>query len=69
MLYLIGGIILLVTGGSVSVLFWLPEIISRSKLREFLGSRFPLIYLIYIANGPLLFIAGVLLLARYFSFV
>jgi len=66
MIFLIAGLPLLIIGGLVSVLFWVPGLINRAKLREFLGSRYPLVYLVYSANGPLLLLAGVALLYKYF---
>ena len=62
-----GGYLLAAIGATVSVLFWIPALVDRSRLRELLGSRYPLVYLVYSANGPLLFLAGVLLLLRYYQ--
>ena len=64
MIYLFAGIPLTVIGALVSVLFWVPRLIDRSRLREILGPRYPLIYLIYSANGPLLLLVGILLLFK-----
>lgn len=65
-IFLLGGLALLAVGAAVSVLFWLPGLVDRAKLRELLGRRYPLVYLVYIANGPLLVVAGVVLLVKYF---
>ena len=65
MIFLAGGLVLLGIGGLVSVLFWMPRLVDRRKLRELLGRRYPVIYLIYTANGPFLVLAGLLLLYRY----
>ena len=65
MLFLVFGIILVATGGLVSVAFWIPGLVDRQNLREMLGSRYPLIYIVYSANGPLLFLAGVLLILKH----
>ncbi len=67
MLFLVTGIILILTGGLVSVLFWVPSLVNRQKLKELLGSRYPLVYLVYSANGPVLFLAGIMLVMKYFA--
>jgi hypothetical protein len=56
------GIILMVFGAVVSILFWIPAIFDRSKVQALLGERYRLVYLIYIANGPLLIVFGILLI-------
>lgn len=56
------GIMLMAAGSAVSILFWMPKIINRPRLRELLGSRYPMIYVIYAANGPFLVLLGLLLL-------
>lgn len=66
MIFLVAGLPLLIIGGLVSVLFWVPGLINHARLREFLGSRYPLVYLVYSANGPLLLLAGGGLLYKYF---
>jgi len=48
------------------VLFWVPGLINRALLREHLGKRYPLVYLVYSANGPFLLLAGMVLLYKYF---
>lgn len=65
-IFLLAGLTFLTFGGAVSVLFWLPSLVDRRRLRELLGRRYPLIYLVYSANGPLLVVAGIVLLVRYF---
>ena len=67
MLFLVAGMALILTGGLVSVLFWVPGLIDRQKLQEMLGSRYPLVYLVYSANGPVLLVAGILLLLKHFA--
>jgi hypothetical protein len=69
MLFLVAGIILVVTGGLVSIAFWIPGLIDRQNLREMLGSRYPLIYVVYFANGPILLLAGILLLLKHYSVI
>ncbi len=66
MLFLFAGIILVVTGGLVAILFWIPGLVDRRNLREMLGSRYPLIYVVYFANGPILLLAGILLLLKHY---
>jgi hypothetical protein len=65
MIFLVSGLFLLVLGGLVSVFFWVPGLVDRRKLRELLGSRYPLVYLVYSANGPVLVLAGAILLYKY----
>lgn len=67
MFFLVAGLVLLSIGGLISVLFWLPRLVDRVRLRELLGKRYPLLYLIYVANGPLLVLAGLLLIGKYLS--
>ena len=69
MLFLVAGIILIVTGGLVSIVFWIPGLIDRQNLREMLGSRYPLIYVVYFANGPILLLAGILLLLKHYTII
>lgn len=66
MIFLIAGLPLLIIGGLVSVLFWVPGLINRTMLRDLLGKRYPLVYLVYSANGPFLLVAGLVLLYKYF---
>ena len=68
-IFLLAGLALLTFGLAVSVLFWWPRLVDRRKLRELLGRRYPLVYLVYTANGPLLVAAGILLLLKYWRFV
>jgi hypothetical protein len=69
MLFLVAGIILIVTGGLVSIVFWIPGLVDRQNLREMLGSRYPLIYVVYSANGPILLLAGILLLLKHYTII
>lgn len=68
MLFLVLGIILVCGGSLVSVLFWIPEVLDRPKLKELLGVRYPLVYLVYSANGPVLMVVGFLLLMKHFGY-
>jgi hypothetical protein len=65
MIFLVSGLFLLGIGGLVSILFWVPGLVDRRRLRELLGPRYPMIYLVYSANGPLLVLAGGILLFKY----
>lgn len=69
MLFFAAGIVLIFTGGLVSVVFWIPGLINRQKLREILGPRYPLVYLVYSANGPVLLLAGVVLLLKHYAII
>jgi hypothetical protein len=62
MVFTIFGIILTILGLAVSIVFWLPGIIDRDRIKEVMGKRYPLVYVIYIANGPLLILIGALLI-------
>jgi hypothetical protein len=62
MILTISGIMLMLFGVSVSIVFWIPGIINRVKIKDIMGSRYPLVYVVYIANGPLLVLFGLLLL-------
>jgi len=55
------GLILMLFGLVVSVIFWIPAIFDRNRVKMIMGRRYPLVYLIYIANGPLLVLFGFLL--------
>ena len=59
------GLILAVVGLAISVAFWIPRLCNRTRLREMLGSRYPVVYVVYIANGPLLLLLGVILLITF----
>jgi hypothetical protein len=59
------GLFLTTTGAIVSLLFWLPQVINRQRLKEILGDRYPVVFVIYVANGPLLLLLGLLLLFRF----
>jgi hypothetical protein len=59
--FAITGMILATIGLLISVLFWIPGICNRKRLKEMLGSRYPVVYVVYIANGPLLLVLGLIL--------
>jgi len=59
------GWLLAIAGLAVSVAFWLPGLCHRTRLKEMLGSRYPIVYVVYIANGPLLLLLGIILLKTF----
>ena len=59
------GLILAIVGLAISVAFWVPRLCNRARLREMLGSRYPVVYVVYIANGPLLLLLGAILLITF----
>lgn len=56
------GLVLAIVGLAVSVAFWVPRVCNRTRLKEMLGSRYPVVYVVYVANGPMLLLLGVILL-------
>ena len=62
MILVISGIMLMLFGLVVSIVFWIPGIFNRDKARIVMGKRYPLVYVVYIANGPMLILFGFLLL-------
>ena len=58
----IPGIVLIFLGSVVSIVFWIPSICNRNRIREILGKRYPLVYVVYIANGPVLILFGLILI-------
>lgn len=61
MIFSIIGSTLICLGTLVSLLFWIPKLVNRPRLKEMLGSRYPMIWIIYAANGPGLVLLGLLL--------
>jgi len=59
------GLVLALVGLAVSVTFWIPKLCNRARLKEILGSRYPVVYVVYIANGPLLLLLGAILLVTF----
>lgn len=59
------GLILAIVGLAVSVAFWIPRLCNRTRLKEMLGSRYPVVYVVYIANGPMLLLLGAILLITF----
>jgi hypothetical protein len=62
MILTISGIIIMFFGLVVSIVFWVPGIINRNRIRSIMGRRYPLVYVVYIANGPMLILFGLLLI-------
>ncbi|MFC1818418.1 hypothetical protein ACFL0B_04900 [Thermodesulfobacteriota bacterium] len=62
MILTISGIILMFFGLVVSIVFWVPGIINRNRIQSIMGRRYPLVYVVYIANGPMLILFGLLLI-------
>ena len=58
----ISGIMLMFFGLVVSIIFWIPGVFDRAKIKDIMGKRYPLVYVVYIANGPLLMLFGLLLI-------
>jgi len=61
MILTISGIMLMFFGLTVSIVFWIPSIFDRTKIKEVMGKRYPLVYVVYVANGPMLIFFGLLL--------
>lgn len=59
------GVAVSLIGAAISIAFWIPQVINRNRLKELLGSRYPLVYVIYIANGPALTALGLLLVLKF----
>jgi len=59
------GLVLSIIGFSISVAFWIPRLCNRTRLREMLGSRYPVVYVVYVANGPLLLVLGLILALKF----
>ncbi len=55
------GLLLIFIGLVVTVAFWIPQLINKAKFKAILGKRYPVIYFVYITNGPLLAIMGLLI--------
>lgn len=59
------GIVFVVIGTIISLIFWVPGLINKKQLKEIMGSRYPMIYFIYFTNGPLLLIIGSIILTYF----
>ena len=61
MILTLSGSMLMILGLVISVVFWIPGLLDRKRIKEVMGSRYPLVYIVYIANGPMLMLFGFLL--------
>ncbi len=62
MILKITGLILAVIGGIVSIVFWIPGLINKQRLKEIMGKSYGLVYFIYFTNGPFVLFIGLLLM-------
>lgn len=62
--YLVG-IFLCLFGATVSIVFWLPKPFNKQRLKELLGPKYPIVFVIYFANGPLLIFLGLFLIFKF----
>jgi hypothetical protein len=62
MILTISGIMLMFFGLVVSIVFWIPGIFNKEKMKNVMGDRYALVYVVYIANGPMLILFGLLLI-------
>lgn len=56
------GVIFVVIGTIVSLIFWVPGLIDKKKLKEIMGPRYNMVYFIYFSNGPFLLALGAFIL-------
>jgi len=61
-IYLLAGLTLSLVGAIVTIAFWIPKLVNRHLLKQSLGKKYILVYIIYSANGPLLLILGLFLI-------
>jgi len=59
------GFVLAFFGLCISLAFWIPKFFNRPRLKEILGPKYPLVYVVYLANGPFLFALGLLLIMKF----
>ena len=64
-IFFLAGLFLALCGAVVTTVFWVPRLFDKKKLREMLGPKYPLVFVIYIANGPLLLFLGLFLVFRF----
>lgn len=62
MIFTISGILLMFWGLVVSIVFWVPSIVNKEKIKNIMGDRYALVYVVYVANGPMLVLFGLLLI-------
>lgn len=54
--------VLIIFGGLITILFWIPKVVNRSLFKEYFGRRLYLVYIFYFSNGPFLLLIGLYLL-------
>lgn len=59
------GLILAIAGFAISIAFWVPGLINKTQLKETMGGKYPLVYIIYLANGPGLMLLGLMLFSAF----
>jgi|GEM_PF-706772 len=59
------GLILAVAGFAITIAFWIPGLINKVRLKETMGGKYPLVYVIYLANGPALMLLGLVLFSAF----
>jgi len=64
-IFFLAGLFFSFFGGAITIAFWIPRLVNKQKLKELLGSKYPLIHVVYIANGPLLLFFGLFLVLRF----
>lgn len=64
-IFFLAGLFLSFFGGAVTIAFWIPRLVNKQKLKELLGAKYPLVHVIYFANGPLLLLFGLFLAFRF----
>ncbi len=52
------GILLMLIGTLVSILFWVPQVVNQKRLKVILGPKYKMIYFLYFTNGPFLILIG-----------
>ncbi len=55
------GLFLIFIGLVITVAFWIPQLVNKAKFKAILGKRYPVMYFVYITNGPFLVIIGLLI--------
>ncbi len=63
--FFILGLVLTFVGLAVSILFWVPKLVNKERLKELLGPKYPIIYFVYFSNGPMLVALGGLLIYKF----
>ncbi len=64
-IFFLTGLFLSFFGGAITIAFWIPRLVNKQRLKELLGPKYPLVNIIYIANGPLLLFLGLFIIFRF----